>query len=156
MATKLFPDRSIFVPASKPHPPLAEYKCSFGREEWEEPAIVKKVQMVYANKIAGRVSPSFPVNRYDEQAVNYAMSLLSKGYGYNSPTKKLVVTVAKTSKTQNLDTQITEQEDLIHDFNLELCPPLSIVETKHEHTVDIGNNLRAFVFTVKFNLKTES
>lgn len=155
MATKFFPERLIFVPASAPHPPKAEYRCGFGREEWDQPAIIKKVQMVYGNKIAGRVSPSYPVNTYDEEAVKVAMMLLSLGKGNNNPNHKIVVTVAKLNGGKTLDKLIEEQEDFVHDFYLELAPQMTVVNVEFDNDtkLELPNNLHAFVFEVKFGFE---
>jgi hypothetical protein len=79
MAKIFRPGRSIFVPASAPHPENTEYKCSIGKEDWGgvyEPVI--KVQMVYDGVIAGRRSPSYPIGTDDYKRVNEAVqSLLS-------------------------------------------------------------------------------
>jgi hypothetical protein len=75
------PEKSIFIPASAPHPANTEYKCSIGKEDWggfyQE---VIKVQMVYDGLIAGRRSPSYPFGTDDYDRVHKAvLSLINAG-----------------------------------------------------------------------------
>lgn len=70
MAQTFFPSKSIFIPASSPHPENTEYKISRGIERWEgENHEVLKVQMVYNGVVAGRRSPSYPIGTDDFQRV---------------------------------------------------------------------------------------
>lgn len=63
MSQTFFPKVSKKVPASSPHPVDTEYKVSIGEEVWGNSRhVVLKVQMVYEGKIAGRRSPSFPID----------------------------------------------------------------------------------------------
>lgn len=80
MAKTFFPTKSISIPASKPHPDHTEYKISVGTEIWNKKNhVVVKIQMVYDKKIAGRRSPSFPLDTDDFQRVSKEIDkLLSK------------------------------------------------------------------------------
>jgi len=78
-AETFFPQLSIEVLASPPHPPGACYKISIGLEEWESNYIpVIKVQTAYKGEISER-SPSFPLGTDDHDKVNRAITdLLEK------------------------------------------------------------------------------
>ena len=72
MAQTFFPhsQKTIFVAASKPHPPNTQYKISIGYERWgDENHEVVKIQMVYDGEVAGRRSPSYPLGTDDYQQV---------------------------------------------------------------------------------------
>ena len=51
------------MPATGPHENNTAYKVSIGDEDWGNGTFqsVIKVQMMYDNRVAGRMSPSFPV-----------------------------------------------------------------------------------------------
>lgn len=67
----------LMVPASSPHPPNTEYKVSIGEEKWDDQLNkVIKVQMVYDGVIAGRRSPSYPLDSDDFYRVSEAISIL--------------------------------------------------------------------------------
>ncbi|MED4464754.1 hypothetical protein [Metabacillus fastidiosus] len=151
MATKFFPERLIYVPATGGHPPLTEYRVGVGLEHWTTPVLVKKTQMVYEGKINGRVAPSFPVrSQYDEEAVRLAMELLDKEEGTNNPNQKIVVTVSALNE-QSKEKVEDEQEDYIHNFYLDLAPPMTIVSVGIKATHVIKENLIGIVFTVDFS-----
>lgn len=151
MATKFFPERLIFVPATGGHPPRTEYRVGIGPEHWDTPVLVKKVQMVYDNKIAGRVAPSYPVkSQFDEEAVRLALSLLDKGEGTNNPHQKIVVTVSNLTKESDLEKLEEKQLDYVYDFYLNLAPAMTIVDVQLKETVKLENNLYGFVFNVNF------
>ena len=77
-----YPIRFVDVPASPPHPPNTFYRISFGLEHWDSThAYVFKVQMVYDGQVAGRKTPSFPMESQDLQAVNKALEKVRKGAG---------------------------------------------------------------------------
>jgi len=79
MAQTFFPEASILVPASPPHPENTEYKVSIGLEQWDESHHhVIKVQMVYDSIVAGRRSPSFPIGTDDLSRVIKAIEELYK------------------------------------------------------------------------------
>ncbi len=72
MAKTFFPssNKIDYVDASPPHPEKTQYKISIGTEVWDkENHEVVKIQMVYDGKIAGRRSPSFPLDTDDFQRV---------------------------------------------------------------------------------------
>lgn len=153
MATKFFPERLIYVPATGGHPPLTEYRVGFGPEHWDVPVLVKKTQMVYEGKINGRVSPSFPVkSQYDEEAVRLAMKLLDEGEGTNNPNQKIVVTVAELNGKSKEQVE-EEQEDYVHNFYLDLAPAMTVVDVEVKATHLIGEHLLGTVFTVGFSYK---
>lgn len=61
MARTFFPEKSIDVPASEPHPPNTFYRVSVGSEQWGDIFTkVIKIQMVYDGVVSGRRSPSYP------------------------------------------------------------------------------------------------
>ena len=80
---------SVFVDASAPpHPPNTQYKISIGYEDWGTPNPVKvlKIQMVYGGKIAGRRSPSYPMDgnsEHDYLKVRKATDDLLRKHGLN-------------------------------------------------------------------------
>lgn len=77
MARVFYPRHSIFVNASLPHPKGTQYKVSLGDEEWGGVFhLVIKVQMVYDGKVAGRKSPSYPVETEDAARVHEAIQAL--------------------------------------------------------------------------------
>ena len=67
MARKFYPRKTKYITASDPHAAGTEYKVSVGDEEWGDGTFqsVVKVQMVYDGKVAGRMSPSYPVESQD-------------------------------------------------------------------------------------------
>lgn len=79
MARVFYPRQSILVDASKPHPRGTQYKVSLGDEEWDGVFhSVIKVQMVYGGKVAGRKSPSYPIDSDDTVRVNEAIRILTE------------------------------------------------------------------------------
>jgi len=152
MATKFFPERLIYVPATGGHPPSTEYRVGIGPEHWDKPILVKKVQMVYENKINGRVAPSFPIkSQYDEDAVRLAMTLLDKGEGTNNPHKKIVVTVSETKGEIELDTLEEKYSEYVHNFYLNLAPAMTVVDVDFKDSVKITDTLVGFIFEVGFS-----
>lgn len=72
MTKTFFPDeiRIAYVSASQPHPDDTQYKISIGEKVWDgKRHRVIKVQMVYANSISGRRSPSYPLGTDDFQRI---------------------------------------------------------------------------------------
>ena len=71
MARTFYPRKTKYIPASEPHDSGTEYKISVGDEEWGDGTFqsVVKVQMVYDGKVAGRMSPSYPIGSNDWKAV---------------------------------------------------------------------------------------
>ena len=78
-AETFFPQLSVIVPASPPHPPGTGYKISIGLEDWKSNYIpVVKIQMLYNEKTSDR-SPSFPLGTQDHLNVTQAIAdLLEK------------------------------------------------------------------------------
>ena len=60
-----------FVDAKPPQPMGTQYRVAVGDELWGDGKrhMVLKVQMVYGGKVAGRTSPSYPIDNDDEQRV---------------------------------------------------------------------------------------
>lgn len=73
MAKVFFPDISVSVPASSPHPANTEYRVSIGQERWDRFEPVVKIQMVYDGTVSGRRSPSFPLDSDDAERVMQAI-----------------------------------------------------------------------------------
>lgn len=71
MARTFYPRKTKYIPASEPHDIGTEYKISIGDEEWGDGTFqsVVKVQIVYDGKVAGRMSPSYPIGSNDWKAV---------------------------------------------------------------------------------------
>lgn len=152
MTTKFFPERLIYVPATGGHPPSTEYRIGVGPEHWNQPVLVKKVQMVYENKINGRVSPSFPIKSHqDEDAVRLAMILLDKGEGTNNPHKKIVVTVSEINNETDLKQLEEEQTEYVYNFYLDLAPAMTVVDVNIKDSVEISDLLVGFIFEVGFS-----
>ncbi len=64
------PRKSMVIDASSPHPDNTQYKISIGDEEWDgESHLVVKVQIMYNGKVAGRKSPSYPIDSDDYMKV---------------------------------------------------------------------------------------
>lgn len=77
MARTFFPEKSIDVQASPPHPPNTLYRVSIGSEQWGDVFTkVIKIQMVYDGVVSGRRSPSYPVNSNDFYLVSDAFNKL--------------------------------------------------------------------------------
>lgn len=76
MARKFYPRTTKYITASDPHAEGTEYKVSVGDEEWGDGTFrsVVKVQMVYDGKVAGRMSPSYPVESQDWLSVQSAIA----------------------------------------------------------------------------------
>lgn len=81
MSRVFYPKYSRRIPASKPHPEGTEYYVAVGEEDWDgEFHTVTKVQMMYNGKIAGRKSPSYPINSGDSIQVAAAITVLEEQY----------------------------------------------------------------------------
>lgn len=77
MGRTFYPRVSKYVEASAPHPEGTQYKISIGDEDWEgQYQSVVKVQMAYNGKVAGRKSPSYPVESDDVTLVAMVISEL--------------------------------------------------------------------------------
>ncbi len=82
MAKTFFPHKSVFIPASPPHPENTQYKISTGLEHWEgENHEILKVQMVYDGAVAGRRSPSYPIGTDDFERVTKELQKLKDTKG---------------------------------------------------------------------------
>lgn len=78
MAQTFFPSKSVYIPASSPHPANTEYKISKGLERWEGGNHeILKVQMVYDGVVAGRRSPSYPIGTDDFERVTKELQKLN-------------------------------------------------------------------------------
>lgn len=77
MSKTFFPEKSILLDASAPHPANTQYKVSVGSEDWGGGHHrVLKVQMVYDGAVSGRRSPSYPLGTDDAERVNKAIQEL--------------------------------------------------------------------------------
>lgn len=78
-----YPRKTLIIPASEPHEAGASYKVSIGDEDWGDGTFqsVIKVQMMYDGKVAGRMSPSFPITTSDWQRVCEAVQNLTSNGG---------------------------------------------------------------------------
>jgi len=82
-----FPTHYLDVKASAPHPADTAYRVSRGAEHWEDdegPHQVVKIQMVYAGRVSGRRSPSFPLGTDDAKRVMKALDEIAKGGGLSA------------------------------------------------------------------------
>ncbi|WP_416293062.1 hypothetical protein ACM7Q1_20390 [Paenibacillus illinoisensis] len=153
MAQVFTPHSTLHVIASSPHPNKTEYRLGRGYEQWQTQASIRKVQMVYENRVAGKVVPSFPENTLDLRTVIYAFGLLDQGYGVYSKTKRTVVIIKPRTNGISIDDLSERAEDEVSEFYLDLISigssaltgPISTMETKRE---ELENNLVAFVFDV--------
>lgn len=116
MPTVFQPHRTIYVRASKPHPDRTQYRVAFGYEDWGTQVPITKVQMVYNEKVAGRISPSFPHGSDDEDNVIEALKLLRQGEGATSKNERIVLCSVKINEVgASLDDVIAEIGDEIND-----------------------------------------
>ena len=77
-----YPRKARIIQASAPHPEGTQYKVSIGDEDWGNGTFqsVIKVQMMYDGKVAGRMSPSYPVGTDDYERVSAAIFELESGH----------------------------------------------------------------------------
>lgn len=145
--------RAIFIPATGGHPDKTEYRVAWGYEKWDIPVAVTKVQMVYENNVAGRLSPSYPDNTLDERAVILALDLVKKGYGTSSKKSKTVLVLKELDPSKGRDMLYGEVEDEIINLyqgiftkqDSAVTVPVSVELTKE---VELEGNLLAFVLGV--------
>lgn len=80
MAKVFFPKDFILVDSnSSNHPQHTQYKVSLGIEEWDDKYVdVIKIQMQYDGKVAGRRSPSYPIDSDDYIRVHEAVLEIKK------------------------------------------------------------------------------
>lgn len=80
MAKVFFPRDYILVNTkSLKHPQNTQYKVSIGYEDWNGNHVeVIKVQMVYDGVVAGRRSPSYPLDTDDYDLVHKAVLVLKE------------------------------------------------------------------------------
>lgn len=80
MAQTFFPDVESKVLAScPPHPENTYYRIAIGKEDWGDTREeVLKIQMEYDGAVAGRKSPSFPIDSNDITKVFNATKELVK------------------------------------------------------------------------------
>jgi len=82
MSRKFYPQKSVDLEASPPHPFGTAYKVSVGLEDWGDGEFkpVSKVQMSYDGCVYGRKSPSFPIGSSDEERVYMCIKELCEEY----------------------------------------------------------------------------
>lgn len=159
------PHRSIFVVASHPpHPEATEYRIAWGDEVWNgKPERVTKVQMVYSARVGGRLSPSYPDNTPDQNAVEAALEMLRRGRGGSNKAEKLLIwTKVLPISTEINDEIIEKAENEAEDFQLNKIMPSGraaispVISTEYEEWIDLGtdrtreNRFVGFVFKFEF------
>ncbi|MEN1970030.1 hypothetical protein WMZ97_18395 [Lentibacillus sp. N15] len=155
MARVFKPKKAIFVPASGGHPKNAEYRIAWGTEQWNKQVNVSKVQMVYNGTVAGMLSPSFPDETLDEQAVIFALHLLKDNkYGTNSNTIKDVLILKHIESKDNINSVIDKVEDDINDMTIDIFgskrnPIPVIVHTELRKQFKCEDSTYAFLFRVE-------
>ncbi|MBN6185653.1 hypothetical protein JQN58_01480 [Aneurinibacillus sp. BA2021] len=145
--------RAIFIPATGGHPANTEYRVAWGYEQWGTAVAVTKVQMVYENKVAGRLSPSYPDGTLDERAVVLALDLVKKGYGTSSKKSKTVLVLKQLEPAKGRDTLFEEVEDEIIEMYQQIFTkpgsaitvPVSVELNKE---IELEGNLLAFLLNV--------
>ncbi|GAB6742421.1 hypothetical protein bcgnr5412_55380 [Bacillus cereus] len=145
--------RAIFIPATGGHPDLSEYRVAWGYEKWEEPVAVTKVQMVYRNKIAGRLSPSYPDGTLDERTVLLALDLVKNGYGTSSKKSKVVLVLKEIQPGETEGEVLERTENEVHNANIEMftvpeAPMGPVVDIDFLEKIEVEENLVAFLFAV--------
>ncbi|HHB1888848.1 TPA: hypothetical protein ACOQ40_005299 [Bacillus cereus] len=153
MAKVFDPRRAIFIPATGGHPPLTEYRVAWGYEQWNQPVPVTKVQMVYNNKVAGRLSPSYPDGTLDERTMLLALDLVKKGYGTSSKKSKIVLVLKEIGPTKTQKELLEETEDEVHNMNIEMftvpaAATSPVVGIELQKQIELEGNLIAFIFAV--------
>ena len=154
MARVFNPNKAIFVPATGGHPKNAEYRIAWGTEQWSTPVNVSKVQMVYNGTVAGMLSPSFPDETLDEQAVIFALQLLKENkYGINSKTTKDVLVLRKIENKSTIDKTIDKIEDEIDEMTIDIYDSkknaISIItDIELREQFELGDSIYAFLFRV--------
>lgn len=113
MARTFYPRITKCIPASAPHEPGTEYKISIGDEEWGDGTFqsVVKVQMVYDGKVAGRMSPSYPIHSNDWEAVQTVIDELVGDDGVKSNIYYVPTILSKDSIMDQLNEIISLTED---------------------------------------------
>lgn len=113
MARTFYPRKTKCIPASAPHDSGTEYKISIGDEEWGDGTFqsVVKVQMVYDGKVAGRMSPSYPIHSNDWQAVQMVIDELAGEDGAKSDIYYIPTILSKDSILDQLNEIISLTED---------------------------------------------
>lgn len=154
MARVFNPNKVIFVPATGGHPKNAEYRVAWGTEQWNTPVNVSKVQMVYNGTVAGMLSPSFPDETLDEQAVIFALQLLKENnYGINSKTTKDVLVLRKIENQSIIDSIIEELENEIDEMTIDIFDSKKnaisvITDIELREQFELENSIYAFLFRV--------
>lgn len=147
MALVFEPHRAIYVLASSPHPKNTEYRVAWGYEKWDIPQPVTKVQMVYTGKVAGRISPSYPDDTSDEQAVDFAKTLLKQGLGTASSKHKIVMVMVDESKETIDEDVIARIGDAITDMHTEILAGYS-ASADYEQKYHVESSLYALLYNV--------
>lgn len=153
MAKVFDPRKAIFIPATGGHPPLTEYRVAWGYENWGQPVPVTKVQMVYKNKVAGMLSPSYPDKTLDERAVILALDLVKKGYGTSSKKSRTVLVLKKLDLETGRNNLFDEVEDEIIKMYQDMYTksdsvitiPVSVTLKKD---IELEGNILAFILDV--------
>lgn len=145
--------RAIFVPATGGHPSNTEYRIAWGYEQWGTPVPVTKVQMVYDNKVAGRLSPSYPDGTLDERAVILALDLVKKGYGTSSKKSKVVLVLKELSPDKTQDDLVEQAEDELFNMHLEINQNVDssispVVDVNLDKKLELEGNVIALIFNV--------
>lgn len=145
--------RAIFVPATGGHPAKTEYRAAWGYENWGTPVGVTKVQMVYDNSVAGRLSPSYPDNTLDEQSVTLALALLKQGYGTSSKKSRTVLVLRELKAEQKRDELFEQVEDEVLELYQDIftktgSPVTAVVSVELNKEIELDRNIVAFIFNV--------
>ncbi|PFJ30944.1 hypothetical protein CN964_21280 [Bacillus cereus] len=145
--------RAIFIPATGGHPPLTEYRVAWGYENWGKPVAVTKVQMVYNNKVAGMLSPSYPDKTLDEQAMILALDLVKKGYGTSSKKSRTVLILKQFDPEMERNELIDVIEDELIQMYQDMYtkPGATITVPVHaalDKELELEGNVLAFIFNV--------
>ncbi|MGX5430520.1 hypothetical protein [Bacillus thuringiensis] len=145
--------RAIFIPATGGHPPLTEYRVAWGYENWGQPVPVTKVQMVYNNKVAGMLSPSYPDNTLDERAMILALDLVKKGYGTSSKKSRTVLVLKQIDpekgRTELVDIIENELIDMYQDMYTKPDAVSTVpVHAELERELELEGKVLAFIFNV--------
>ncbi|ETT85579.1 hypothetical protein [Bacillus mycoides] len=145
--------RAIFIPATGGHPPLTEYRVAWGYENWGQPVPVTKVQMVYNNKVAGMLSPSYPDKTLDERAMILALDLVKKGYGTSSKKSRTVLVLKQIDPEKGRNELIDVIEDELIQMYQDMYtkPDAGFTVPVHavlEKELELEGNVLAFIFNI--------
>ncbi|MGF9977358.1 hypothetical protein [Viridibacillus arvi] len=146
--------RAIYVPATGGHPKNTEYRVAWGYEQWSKPTAVTKIQMVYNNKIAGMLSPSYPDGTIDEATVISALKLIKDGMGTNSKKSKQVLVRKALEEGKSKDDIVDLTENELFEMHVEInvkkgatISPMVSVELMREKKIE--DNILEMLFAVE-------